>query len=132
MVQKLPAGHWTTKDPIGFAGGDANLYAYAGGDPMSKIDPNGESTVGVVAAIACYAYDAYSLYQLNKDVKNYQKQIKDIQKQIKELDSEKDCDKIAELEQKANSINLKMAADQASGIALGASLALICSGISKL
>jgi|JI10StandDraft_1071094.scaffolds.fasta_scaffold545753_3 RHS repeat-associated protein len=34
-------GRWATKDPIGFAGGDTNLYAYVGGDPMSYIDPSG-------------------------------------------------------------------------------------------
>lgn len=34
-------GRWTTKDPIGFAGGDTNLYAYVNGDPMSFVDPSG-------------------------------------------------------------------------------------------
>lgn len=34
-------GRWTTKDPIGFAGGDTNLYAYVGGNPMSYSDPRG-------------------------------------------------------------------------------------------
>lgn len=34
-------GRWTTKDPIGFAGGDANLYAYAGNVPSSMVDPTG-------------------------------------------------------------------------------------------
>ena len=34
-------GRWTTKDPIGFAGGDTNLYAYVGGNPMSYVDPSG-------------------------------------------------------------------------------------------
>lgn len=34
-------GRWTTKDPIGFLGGDTNLYAYVGGDPMSYVDPSG-------------------------------------------------------------------------------------------
>lgn len=34
-------GRWTTKDPIGFGGGDANLYAYVGGDPVNGVDPSG-------------------------------------------------------------------------------------------
>ncbi len=34
-------GRWTTKDPIGFAGGDTNLYAYVGGNPLSYVDPSG-------------------------------------------------------------------------------------------
>jgi RHS repeat-associated protein len=34
-------GRWTTKDPIGFGGGDANLYAYVGGDPVNRVDPSG-------------------------------------------------------------------------------------------
>jgi len=34
-------GRWTTKDPIRFTGGQANLYLYAGGDPVNRIDPNG-------------------------------------------------------------------------------------------
>jgi RHS repeat-associated protein len=34
-------GRWTAKDPIRFAGGDSNLYAYVGGNPISNIDPFG-------------------------------------------------------------------------------------------
>jgi RHS repeat-associated protein len=30
-----------SEDPIGFAGGDTNLYAYVGGDPVNGIDPSG-------------------------------------------------------------------------------------------
>ena len=37
-------GRWTNKDPRGFAGGNLNLYAYAGGDPVNFVDSNGEKT----------------------------------------------------------------------------------------
>jgi len=30
------------KDPIGFAGGDTNLYGYVLGDPVNFVDPTGE------------------------------------------------------------------------------------------
>jgi RHS repeat-associated protein len=35
------AGRWTAKDPILFAGGQANLYAYVGNDPVNFIDSTG-------------------------------------------------------------------------------------------
>ena len=34
-------GRWLAKDPIGFAGGDANLYGYCLGDPVNLVDPSG-------------------------------------------------------------------------------------------
>jgi len=34
-------GRWTAKDPIGFAGGDANLYGYTFSDPINLFDPSG-------------------------------------------------------------------------------------------
>ena len=34
-------GRWTAKDPTLFGGGDTNLYAYVGGDPISFVDPLG-------------------------------------------------------------------------------------------
>ncbi|WP_052316623.1 RHS repeat domain-containing protein [Thioalkalivibrio nitratireducens] len=35
-------GRWTAKDPIRFAGGDANLYGYVLGDPANLTDPTGQ------------------------------------------------------------------------------------------
>ena len=34
-------GDFITRDPLGFAAGDANLYRYAGGNPVSRSDPTG-------------------------------------------------------------------------------------------
>jgi RHS repeat-associated protein len=34
-------GKWTAKDPIGFDGGDTNLYGYVLGDPVGFVDPMG-------------------------------------------------------------------------------------------
>jgi len=31
-------GKWTAKDPIGFEGGDSNLYGYVLGDPVNLVD----------------------------------------------------------------------------------------------
>ncbi len=41
-------GRWTTKDPIGFAGGDVNRYGYVLNDPLYWVDPEG--LLGAVAA----------------------------------------------------------------------------------
>jgi RHS repeat-associated protein len=35
-------GRWTAKDPIGFGGGQANLYEYVGGDSVNNVDPSGQ------------------------------------------------------------------------------------------
>jgi len=35
------SGRWTSKDPIGFNGGDNNIYGFASLDPINIIDPNG-------------------------------------------------------------------------------------------
>jgi RHS repeat-associated protein len=35
------SGRWTAKDPIGFEGGDTNLHAYVGNEPLDTNDSNG-------------------------------------------------------------------------------------------
>jgi RHS repeat-associated protein len=45
------SGRWMTKDPIQFGGGDSNLYAYVGSNPVARIDPSGLSWKAKVRAI---------------------------------------------------------------------------------
>jgi len=49
-------GRWTARDPIGFEGGDSNLYGYVLGDPINLVDPTGEfglpqalSAIGIIS-----------------------------------------------------------------------------------
>ncbi|MEN8146955.1 MAG: RHS repeat-associated core domain-containing protein [Campylobacterota bacterium] len=45
-------GKWTAKDPIGFQGGDTNLYGYVLGDPVNFVDP-----LGLYGTEDCSYYD---------------------------------------------------------------------------
>ncbi len=40
-------GKWTAKDPIGFKGGDSNLYGYVLNDPVNLVDPEGEFPIAL-------------------------------------------------------------------------------------
>jgi len=51
------SGRWTGSDPIGFAGGDSNLYRYAGGDPVNDADPT-----GLCSGVFCWAPDENCLF----------------------------------------------------------------------
>ena len=39
-------GRWLSEDPIGFDGGDANLYRFVGNDPVNHTDPTGTTQAG--------------------------------------------------------------------------------------
>jgi RHS repeat-associated protein len=41
-------GRFISEDPIGFAGGDVNLYGYVGNNPIQKIDPLGLQETDVI------------------------------------------------------------------------------------
>ena len=38
-------GRWLSKDPIGFSGGDGNLYRYSKNDPVNFLDANGKNPI---------------------------------------------------------------------------------------
>ena len=44
-------GRWTAKDPIGFEGGDTDLYGYVIGDPVNGVDSEGEQAQLVAPAM---------------------------------------------------------------------------------
>jgi uncharacterized protein RhaS with RHS repeats len=49
------SGWWTSKDPIGFEGGQFDLFAYCNNDPVNYYDPYGESQELAVALAAIFA-----------------------------------------------------------------------------
>lgn len=51
-------GRWTAKDPIGFNGGDYNLYGYVVNDPINLIDLDGNTTGSVQNIFFVAAFNA--------------------------------------------------------------------------
>ena len=49
-------GRWMSGDPLGFMGGDWNLYRYVGNGPISFVDPSGISILGTIENRACCAF----------------------------------------------------------------------------
>ncbi len=45
----LRDGRWISKDPIGFAAGDSNLYRYVGNSPTNAADPSGLVKVNYIS-----------------------------------------------------------------------------------
>ncbi len=45
-------GRWTAKDPIGFAGGDTDLYGYCLNDPVNFVDPLGKDMDAIAPGIS--------------------------------------------------------------------------------
>lgn len=59
-------GRFISEDPIGFAGGDVNLYGYVGNRPLALRDPTGTVAIPAVAyaifEVCATGYDVYDFY----------------------------------------------------------------------
>jgi RHS repeat-associated protein len=53
-------GRWTTRDPVGFAGGSSNLYAYALEDPVNMVDPDGLQSLDDFADFGAGFVDSFT------------------------------------------------------------------------
>ncbi|MBY0516246.1 MAG: RHS repeat-associated core domain-containing protein [Bacteriovoracaceae bacterium] len=49
------SGRFLSEDPIGFLGGDYNLYRYVGNNPILKVDPSGENPLILAVGIGIIA-----------------------------------------------------------------------------
>jgi RHS repeat-associated protein len=60
-------GRFTSEDPLSFAGGDANLYRYAAGDPVNFRDPSGQFPLlaSALISLAVSSTGAYLEHEIN-------------------------------------------------------------------
>jgi RHS repeat-associated protein len=66
-------GRFLNEDPLGFEGGDRNLYAYVGGNPVVNIDPEGMMTYGGFLYSVTGIVDPF--YNIGKSLYNKGKKI---------------------------------------------------------
>lgn len=64
-------GRWVSKDPARFDGGQANLYVYAGNDPVNARDPSGQ--IPIISNLMC----AYEIWKLGDAYDDCHKELKD-------------------------------------------------------
>jgi len=57
-VYSATLGRFLQSDPLSYAAGDMNLYAYVGNDPINNIDPRG--LMETVTVTASHWYPALS------------------------------------------------------------------------
>ena len=61
-------GKWTAKDPIGFDGGDTNLYGYVLGDPVNLVDIDGKTAIKTAIELFFAIYELSMLIENISDI----------------------------------------------------------------
>lgn len=122
-------GRFLQEDPIGFAGGDINLYRYVGNSPVNFKDPTGE---GVILGIACGVgiagtaiLTAIELSRLNDKIDEILEKIKEIENCSTESDIEK-FEKIRELQAQGVELLRRRHAALAKGGTAAVVIVVIC------
>jgi len=81
------------QDPIGFLGGDANLYGYVRNNPIIRRDETGEGPLaGVAVGTACAAYTIYGHYSNLTELNKLSREIQQASQQMQDLrQQQNDC-----------------------------------------
>lgn len=83
-------GRFLSQDPIGFAGGDTNLYRYVSNKPTVDKDPSGNGPVlGGLCLLADLTYNGVSatidMINFTRNISLYQQAINDWNHQLRQL-----------------------------------------------
>ncbi|HSE99073.1 MAG TPA: RHS repeat-associated core domain-containing protein, partial [Blastocatellia bacterium] len=93
-------GRWTARDPILFAGGQANLYAYASNDPVNILDTDGQNPFDIGLTIRQLELEFKLIPQVDRELNDIKTRIKNLEeagkKPSNELKKDK-CDKEKQL-----------------------------------
>jgi hypothetical protein len=87
-VRRTSRDRFTAKDPIGFRGKQANLYAYVMDDPINWVDPNGKFSIieggVIVVGVGYLGYKAYNWLTNTEDAANSADAVRSDREKIQE------------------------------------------------
>ena len=69
----IQLGRFVTRDPIGYGGGDANLYGYVFGNPLAFSDPYGDEVAIIARQFGWSEKDPRGLERGQKNAKSFSK-----------------------------------------------------------
>jgi hypothetical protein len=59
-------GRFLSRDPLGYGGGDPNLYRYCGNDPVNATGPSGTVAIALPVVAAVFLFVALSVLIVGK------------------------------------------------------------------